>query len=59
MFYDDALTYALTAPEFGLRPTGILDGRGRMILSKAVVGYTRQLREYVVKETEIKEKSDE
>lgn len=42
----------LDAPEFPLRPTGILDGRGRMIFSKAAVGFTRPAREYVVKDDE-------
>ena len=44
--------YDCDAPEFQLRPTGILDGRGRMIYTKPVVGFTRPLREYVVREDE-------
>lgn len=48
--YDDAVVYQTSAPEFALRPTGILDGRGRMIYVKPVVGFARDLREYVVKD---------
>ena len=42
--------YDCSVDEPALRPTGILDGRGRMIYTKPVVGFTRPLREYVVKE---------
>jgi len=50
--YDDAVVYSLDACEFALKPTGILDGRGRMIYAKPVVGFARPLKEYVVKEDE-------
>lgn len=42
--------YDCSVDEPTLRPTGILDGRGRMIYTKPAVGFTRPLREYVVKE---------
>lgn len=56
---DDVPTpLALSACEFALRPTGILDGRGRMIYVKPVVGFARDLREYVVKDDDEGESDD-
>jgi hypothetical protein len=58
MFGDEPTIYSLDAPEFELRPTGILDGRGRMIFSKPVVGFSRQLYEYVVQENSDKNRKE-
>lgn len=44
----DTTVYKVEAPEFPLKKTGLLDGKGRTIYKKAVVGFTRQLSEYVV-----------
>lgn len=55
-WWDDGSVLNLHVPEFPLRPTGILDGQGRMIFRKAVVGFTRGLEEYVVKDNEEIEK---
>lgn len=52
MTEEPGVVHNLQAQEFPLRPTGILDGRGRMIYSKASMGYTRPLREFVVQEEE-------